>query len=208
MQNVKKAIIFDFGNVLIRFDPRIMTAAVVDDEDSAALIRPVVFDRLYWDRLDDGTISDEEVLACVCERLPAHLHDQACEVYRRWYHNLPEIPGMRALVEELRGQGRELYLLSNISIGFEQGFRDVPALASLLSLFDGLVFSGSLHTVKPDPAIFSHLLRQYSLDAKDCIFIDDSPLNVNGARAVGIEAILFSGDADEVRRALGLAPQA
>ncbi|MBQ7338319.1 MAG: HAD family phosphatase [Clostridia bacterium] len=200
---MKNTIIFDFGNVLIRFDPKIMTGAIVKQPKDAALIRGVVFDRLYWDRLDDGSIEDEEVLARACERLPQHLCEQARQVYKLWYHHLPEIEGMRELLHDLKAAGKKLYLLSNISIGFEHGYRSVPALDSLLSLFDGCIFSGSLHMVKPQPEIFAHLLAKYSLRPEDCVFIDDSPINVAGAQNVGIDGILFRGDASEVRRALG-----
>ena len=198
----KKVCIFDFGNVLIRFEPAHMTSVVVNNAADAALIAPVVFDRLYWAPLDDGTMTDDQVIAAIRTRLPARLHTAAEQVYRTWYRHLPEIEGMRALLAELKEKGRELYLLSNISIGFAEGYADVPALASLLALFDGLVFSGPLHLVKPDAAIFRHLLETYHLHAEDCVFIDDSPINVQGARAVGIDAVLFNGDAQSLRATL------
>ena len=179
-----------------------MTSVVVNNAADAALIAPVVFDRLYWAPLDDGSITDDQVIAAIRTRLPARLHTAAEQVYRTWYRHLPEIEGMRALLAELKEQGRELYLLSNISIGFAEGYADVPALASLLALFDGLVFSGPLHLVKPDAAIFRHLLETYHLRAEDCLFIDDSPINVQGARAVGIDAVLFNGDAHSLRATL------
>ena len=56
--------------------------------------------------------------------------------------------------------------------------------------------------VKPSAEIFRHLLQTYGLRAEDCVFIDDSPINVAGARAVGIEAILFDGDAQALRAQL------
>lgn len=201
---MKKHVIFDFGNVLIRFDPTYMTAALVSDPHDAETIRHVVFDRLYWDRLDDGTISDAEVLAAVCARLPERLHKAAQQVYLRWYEHLPEIDGMRELLHDIKAQGRGLYLLSNISCGFAQGYASVLALRSLLSSFDGLVFSGPLGMVKPQREIFRHLLDTYGLRAEDCVFVDDSPINVEGARRAGIDAILFEGNAEDTRRALGV----
>ena len=199
----KKNVIFDFGNVLIRFDPAYMTGAEVDDPALAARIAPVVFDRLYWDRLDDGTISDGEVLDAVCARLPEELHEAARRVYLRWFHHLPLVPGVQELLHDVKAQGRGLYLLSNISQGFEDGYAEVEELAELLAPFDGRVFSGSLHMVKPQEGIFRHLLETCGLDAADCVFVDDSPVNVAGARAAGIDAILFDGDAAKVRAALG-----
>ena len=55
-----KNVVFDFGQVLVHFDPSYMVGRYVSDEEDAALIAEVLFDRLYWDRLDAGTISDAE----------------------------------------------------------------------------------------------------------------------------------------------------
>ena len=55
---------------------------------------------------------------------------------------------------------------------------------------------------KPNKDIFEHLLNKYGLHAEDCVFIDDSEKNVNGARAAGIKAILFTGDAEKLREEL------
>lgn len=199
---MNKTIIFDFGNVLIRFDPKIMTSAYLSDETDVTLVSEVLFDRLYWNRLDDGTITDEEVKCAACERLPERLHHVTCQIYDKWYHHLPEMEGMRNLLQELKGKGTPLYLLSNISTGFEQHYHEVPSLCSLLSLFDGCVFSGSLHLVKPDAKIFHYLLEQYHLTAEKCLFIDDSEINVTGAREAGIAAYRFDGNVLALRRLL------
>ena len=57
-----KNIVFDFGQVLVHFEPKYMVGVYVDDKDDAKLLEEVVFDRLYWDRLDAGTISNEETV--------------------------------------------------------------------------------------------------------------------------------------------------
>ena len=57
-----KNIVFDYGNVMVRFEPSYMVGRYVCDREDAALLEKVVFDRLYWDRLDAGTITDEETL--------------------------------------------------------------------------------------------------------------------------------------------------
>ena len=58
-----KNVVFDFGQVLVRFEPSYMVGQYVSDPIDAKLLEEVVFDRLYWDRLDAGTISNEEVIA-------------------------------------------------------------------------------------------------------------------------------------------------
>ena len=195
-----KNIIFDFGQVLVRFDPYYMTKAYIKDEKDCLLCLDVIFDRLYWDRLDEGAIADEEVKEGICSRLPERLHKKAMAVYDNWMFHLPFIDGMKELVLDLKSSGKKLFLLSNISIGFSEKYKQVPELAELLSHFDGLVFSGPIGLIKPYKDIFNHLLSKYSLDADECIFIDDNEKNINGSRDVGIEGYLFDGDAEKLKR--------
>ena len=203
MSNQLRNYIFDFGKVLVHYDPMYMANAYIADPEDAKLVSSVVFDRLYWDRLDDGTITDEALKAACHTRLPARLHDLADQVYDNWFSHLPIIAGMEELVVDIKNSGAKLYLLSNISTGFAQQYHRVPGFARLFSYFDGLVFSGPLCITKPTSAIFSHLLTQYDLNPEESIFIDDSPINTAGAEAVGIPTYLFDGDASRLRTYLG-----
>lgn len=186
--------IFDLGNVLVHFDPAAMTAAVVKDPASAAQIMPVVFDRLYWDPLDSGDISDDALKAACRARLPASLHALSDQVYDQWMENLTIISGMPEILAQIRALGGKLYLLSNVSTGFAEHYRDVPLLSALLSQFDGLVFSGQLKIVKPDIRIFQYLLDTFGLKAEETFFIDDNAKNISGAERAGIAGYVFDGD--------------
>lgn len=199
---MKRYLIFDLGNVLARFDHIELTAACVRDPLKREAIRHAVFYRPYWDRLDDGTLTDEAFKQEIRDRLPDELQELGCAVFDNWVENMPPIDGMRELVGDLKAAGIPLYLISNISIGFVDRYPHVPWLRDLLALFDGLVFSGPVHMVKPNREIFEHLLRTFDLQAEDGLFIDDSPLNVAGAKAVGIDGYVFDGDADRLRHYL------
>ena len=188
-------IIFDFGNVLAKFEPRDMVARFEPNPKNADLLTEVVFDRLYWNDADAGTITDDETKDAFCARLPQELHEVARNIYDAWPTLLPPIDGMPELVRELKDHGYKLYLLSNISTKFAAEYNDIPWLAELFSLFDGLVFSAPIGLVKPHRDIFEHLLNTFSLQAEDCVFIDDSQRNIDGCQAVGIHGILFDGDA-------------
>lgn len=197
-----KNIIFDFGRVIVDFDELYMTGVFVSDEKERVLVRDIVFDRLYWDKLDSGDITDDEVKQLACERLPEHLREAACKVYDNWIENINLISGMPELVKELKGEGVRLYLLSNISIGFAEKYKEVEHINDVLKCFDGLVFSGPLHTVKPNKEIFEHLLNEYSLKAEECIFIDDNQKNIEGAKKIGINTYLFDSDVEKLREFL------
>ena len=190
-----KNIVFDFGRVIVDFDETKMTRAFIKDEAWVDTVRDVIFDRLYWDRLDLGTITDEELKASAATRLPAALVPAAHDVYDHWIEHIDMIPGIEEAVLTAKEKASGLYLLSNISIKFTEEYQKNPDVARVLSHFDGLVFSGPLHMVKPDAVIFRYLLDTYGLCAEETLFIDDSPKNIAGAEAVGINTYLFDGDA-------------
>lgn len=197
-----KHVIFDFGQVLVRFVPTQLTAVYVIDPADRAVVEQAVFAREYWDKLDAGAITDDEVKRLFCAQLPEHLHTVACRVFDGWIENLPLIDGVVAQVKALKARGVRLFLLSNISCRFAAEWRNIPSLKELFSLFEGLVFSGPLGLVKPHPPIFAHLLNTYGLNAADCLFVDDNPDNIAGAIAVGIDGYLFDGDADALAQKL------
>lgn len=199
---MKKNIIFDYGQVIISYDPYYMTNIYVKDAALCKELSEIIFDRLYWDRLDNGSITDLEVKAEIKKRVPDEYYDTACKVYDNWYYNNPLIPGVCELIRELKDSGAKLYLLSNISIGFAENYKNIPHVSNVLSLFDGLVFSGPIGMNKPNRKIFEYLLKKFNLKAEECVFIDDSQKNLNGAAAVGIDTILFTGDAEKLKEEL------
>ena len=187
-----KNVVFDFGNVLIKFSPKRMVAKYAQTQEDAELLQTVVFDRLYWDKLDSGDITDAEVVADCRRRLPDRLGDAAEQAYYNWIYNIPEIEGMRDVVISLKERGIKLYLLSNISTYFAEHKDEI----SLLKLFDGLVLSGTIKKVKPSAEIFKHLCDTYSIKPEQSLFVDDMKANVDGAIAVGFNAYQFDGDVE------------
>jgi len=199
-----KNYIFDFGNVLAEFYPDRLTAPFVEDAEVRKKVSDVAFDRLYWDRLDEGSISDNEVKDGIRSRLRGDLGEVGCTVYDNWINSLTPVPGMEKLVEDIAKTDKKLYLLSNISTGFADGYVDVPWIKNLLSKFDGLIFSGVVKLVKPTAEIFEYLLGEFGLNAEESLFIDDNAANIKGAESVGIKGYLFDGDAEKLRKYLGL----
>lgn len=197
-----KNYIFDFGQVLIKFDPYYMVSVYIKDEADLQLLTPIIFDRLYWNALDDGSITDGEVKEAFCKRIPERLHKAACEIYDNWIRNLPAVDGMSKLLDALKEKGAKLYLLSNISNYFAENYESVAEIKDVFSKFDGLVFSAPIRMAKPQPEIYEHLLTRFDLLAEDCIFIDDSDKNIAGAAAVGIKGYLFDGDSEKLKKYL------
>jgi 2-haloacid dehalogenase len=80
----------------------------------------------------------------------------------------------------------------------------IPGTADLLwelNAFDSIVISGEVQLLKPDAAIYRHLLDRHHLRAEDTLFIDDVEHIVEGARAVGMHAVKFT-DVETLRNDL------
>ena len=189
-----KNVIFDFGQVLVRFDPIYMTSRYVSDEDDVRDVANVLFDRLYWDRLDAGTIDDEEVVRLASQRVPQRLRGAIADVYYNWIYNIPEIEGMREAIAICREKGFGVYLLSNIS----HYFADRKEEIQILSLLDGYVFSAQCGCVKPSREIFAHTCDKFGLDPSQTLFVDDSEKNIRGAIDFGLNGYLFDGDSGKL----------
>ena len=188
--------VFDFGQVMVRFEPKYMVEQYVSDPCDSALLQEVVFDRLYWDRLDEGTITDEEVLRLCRERLPERLWDISREVYYSWIYHIPEIDGMRELVNWLRREyDVRILLLSNISRYFASHASEIPTL----SLFDDCIFSAVCGRIKPKREMFAYLCEHCGILAEETLFIDDNEGNIKGAEDFGIKGYVFDGEASRLR---------
>ena len=197
-------VIFDFGNVLVRFDPLYMAQRYIPDPEDARMAADILFDRAYWDRLDRGELRDAQVRDMACARLPERLRESAGQAIMNWYRNLPDMPGMREIVRACAARGDRLFLLSNISIDFAEKWREADNVRTLLEMFDDVALSGVTGRMKPTPQAFRALAEKNGIDLSRCLFVDDSPVNVEGARAVGIDAYLFRGDAADLARRLGV----
>jgi putative hydrolase of the HAD superfamily len=139
--------------------------------------------RAYWSKVIGDELSDDGSLRELI-KLDMHswseLNDETLEI-----------------LTELHRRGTSLSLLSNAPHELADMLTGHPALER----FDHLVFSARLGVMKPDPAVFRAALETMSRDPDQVLFIDDRPVNVDGARAAGLHALLFTS-ADELRRAL------
>ena len=194
-----KNVIFDYGQVIIHFEPKYMTERYVEPGEDAELLQNVIFDRLYWDRLDAGTITNEETIEKINKRIPERLWDVASKIYYNWIYNIPEMEGMRELIKFLKeNYDLKFYLLSNISNYFASHSDEIPILKEL----DKCVFSAPIGIVKPSKAIFEHLCSYCNIKPEESIFIDDNLANIEGASEFGINTYTFDGDAEKLKQYL------
>lgn len=96
--------------------------------------------------------------------------------------------GMVDWAFQLRNSGMKLGLLSNMH---PEMVAYVRRQFSWINDFDFVTFSADVQLIKPDPAIYEHVLRGLGVTGPEAIFLDDREINVQAARALGINAIHF-----------------
>ncbi len=193
-----KNIVFDMGGVLINFDAARYTARFVPDPADYELIRRELFRSVEWIQMDRGAITDEETVAAVCARLPQRLHQAVQDILDHWHQDIPPLDGIYDLVDELKGKGYGIYLLSNTCTRYHSFRKNIPALR----FFDGEFISADHHMVKPEPRIYRQFLAEFALEGQECVFIDDVPHNVEAAILCGLNGIVYHGDPELLRRQL------
>jgi 2-haloacid dehalogenase len=190
-------VVFDLGGVLVDWNPRHLYRGMFEDERAMEDFLTTVCTPA-WNECQDAGRSIAEAEAELLQRHPKHE-----TLIRAFYGQFDRmlagpIQGTVAVLEELHARGTPLYALSNWSAEtFAHARRRFP----FLERFRGIVVSGEIRLIKPDPRIFRHLLDTHGLTAGDCVFIDDSAKNVAGARAAGLHAIHFR-DPDSLRAEL------
>lgn len=184
------AVVFDIGKVLIEWDPRHLYRDLFDgDEDLMEHFLGTVCTHEWNQEQDRGRPWDEAV------RLLAAEHPHCAELIRAydecWDMMVPgPIDGTPEILDALKSRDVPVYSITNFSSAkFERSKRRFD----FLTRFDGIVVSGEVGLLKPDPAIYHHLFDTYALDPADLYFIDDSLPNVETARALGMTAHHFSG---------------
>lgn len=193
-----KNILFDMGQVLIRFDQKYFIKRLgIEDADLDLLLREV-YRSVEWVQMDRGTLREEDAFRSISKRLPERLHDAAWKLICMWDRPILEVAGMYELVEELKGLGYGIYLLSNASVRQHDYWPRIPASR----FFDGKLISADHHVIKPQLEIYRLCLEKFGLQAEECFFIDDAPANIEGALCCGIAGAVFHGDAKLLRSQL------
>jgi 2-haloacid dehalogenase len=187
------AVVFDLGNVLIRWDAHPAVAAGVGDEEATRFLAAEDFDFLTWNhRLDSGTRlaeAQDDV-----RRDHPHWHDHVLAYADHFVLSIAEtIDANVAVLHDLHAAGVPLFALTNWS---DELFPHALERYEFLGLFDDIVVSGAERLAKPDRAIFDRLRDRVGRPLEECVFVDDSAANVAAAAAAGLDAVRFTGDVD------------
>lgn len=186
------AIVFDFGNVVGFFDHRRTTQRLLAHSELAAdTLHGQLFGGALEDDYESGRLTTPEFLARVRE--VCRLCCPPETVAAAWADIFWPNEEVAALLPLLKPRYR-LLLGSNTNDLHARHF--LRQFADTLRHFDHVVLSHQVGARKPKPAFFHHCQRLAGCPAEACLFIDDLPANVAGARACGWDGIVYSnGDA-------------
>jgi 2-haloacid dehalogenase len=197
------AIVFDFGGVLVDWNPRHLYRKLFRGDEAAMerFLEEIGFSK--WNSQQDLGRPFGTAVAELVGGFP-HYGDLIRAYDERWEESIAgPIQASVDLLAPLKRAGRELHGLSNWS---SEKFALTRAKYGFFALFDTILVSGDVQLGKPDPRIFALFLQRIGRTARECLFIDDSAANITAARGLGFETIHFSS-ADQLHgefRARGL----
>lgn len=187
-----RAIIFDFGNVLVRWDARNLYKRYFPTLQAVDLfLQQIHF--AEWNQKQDAGRSFHEGVAELSKEFPQYTElIRAYDTY--WEESLVnEITETINLAKQLKSNGLSLYILTNSSAEkFPLAKQKYPFLEEL---FEDIIVSGEHKLLKPDPAIYRLTLQRINRKANECIFVDDSLPNIETARLLGFHAIHYHSPA-------------
>ena len=175
---------------------------VARELDSAhGLPRSSVFETLYrsdlWRDIERGKGDAAEWRDAAHRALEARAGRPLPRLHEQWRVSQAVIAPNLELVKALR-PGYKLSILSNADISLRQRLeRDI----GIHDLFDDIVCSAEVGMAKPEPTIFMLAAERLGMAPEQCVFVDDYDLNVEAAREVGMEAVLFRVDRGDDLRA-------
>lgn len=183
-----KSVVFDVGNVLLHWDPRQIWlddfASVADVE---AFMDEIAF--MDWHKEQDRGRTFADAILAHSDRFPHHA--RKLERYdSHWDRSITHtIDGTVEILKTLKSAGTPLFGITNYPA---EKFAIARHHYDFLNLMQDVVVSGEEKLIKPDPDIYTCLLDRNGLEADNCIFIDDSPVNIEAANDLGIDGILFT----------------
>ena len=179
--------IFDLGGVVFDWNPDAILESFYEDSDARATIKRELFQHPDWLLMDRGVYSEADVIARLVERT-GRQSSELRDLFAAVRSSLRPKRDTVALIERLARRQVPLYCLSNMPASTFAHLKDSHAF---WPLFRGIVVSGEIQMMKPEPEIFEYLLRRYQLTPGDTVFIDDLQPNVQAAQALGIQAVWF-----------------
>ncbi len=184
----KQTIIFDLGGVLVDWNPEyVFLNEFKGDRKKMNWFFENICTNEWNEQQDGGKLISKATEERI--KLFPKYKSLIKMYYEKWEYMLKgEISGSVDILKKLKKMKFNLIALTNWSA---ETFPVALKRFKFLKLFSGIVVSGEIQMLKPFPEIYNHTLKKYDLNPSECIFIDDRPVNVSGAKKCGIDGIIF-----------------
>lgn len=181
-------IIFDIGNVLMKFDYHPFIKDLLKDDETIEHVNNAMWFTGYWNDMDRGMNSDL-ILQKMIDAEPDY-EDEIRLTFDSVGRCIKKADYAIPWIKDLKARGYRVLFLSNYA---EHTMYANPRALDFLPYMDGGVFSCDEGVVKPDPRIYMTIIERFNLNPAECVFLDDSKANVLTAKAYGMKAIHFEG---------------
>ena len=185
-----KIVVFDFGGVLLDWNPRYFYKSIFNDDQKMEYFLQNIATSTWNAQMDKGR-SFEECMKELAEQYPEY--KDPIMLYRKGWETMLKGPiesGMRVLDAVMNAQKFKVYGLTNWSA---ETFPGTFNKYKFLQKFEGIVVSGEEQMIKPEKGIYLTLIERYNLVPEETFFMDDNIQNVETALSRGINAVQFTG---------------
>ncbi len=185
-----KNIVFDMGNVLTRYSLPDYIRKYAKSQREFDIIKNEVCSSVEWIKMDRGTLSDNDAVNSIKKRVPYELHENIKRFVSEFRMEQEPNPPMEDLVHRLKNEGYKLFLFSNTSQRFRRFSKNIASIAYM----DGIWISCEHGFLKPEREAYLSFFDTFGLLPAECIFIDDSPANIEAGMRMGMDGIVYHQD--------------
>lgn len=177
-------IIFDLGRVLINWEPEKYMKKVFDENTTSFLLEKI-FNTNDWNLMDKGVIDEQTLWENKLNQYPEykkeieHMKNKVLDL-------LTPIEENAKLLYILKEKGYNLYILSNFS---KIAFQKVYEKYDFFKLFDGMIISSHVKSIKPEDEIYKILIEKYKINPAESLYIDDKIENIKAGEKFGFKTI-------------------
>lgn len=189
-------IVFDLGRVLVNFESREYLKEFGYDDETVEKLNEIIFKSQEWLNCDSGTYhNNTDIAEILIEKYPDYSEMIKKVLTKEWVKMLTLKEDTAEYLKELKSRGFKIYILSNLS---KESY-DYNSKYEFFKYTDGGVYSYEVKKIKPDPEIYTELLKKYNLIPEETIFIDDVKENIDAANKLKINGVIFE-NLDQVKK--------
>jgi putative hydrolase of the HAD superfamily len=178
-------IIFDIGNVLVKFRWAEYLKDCGYSKELAERVANATVKNKFWKEWDRGGMEDSALIDQFC-KLDVSIEMEIKKLFEDFDQLIKEYDYSAELIQKLKQEGYKVYLLSNYS---KNHFELSKNKFQFIKHVDGGVISYEIKHIKPEPEIYEALIKKYNINPSEAVFLDDLSENLEGAKQFGLHTI-------------------